>query len=220
MPSKEQLAAPLAHPSVAAARLQFAEVGERLVGRWVIPWGWVVFTFVLTTGSITAGALTANQFGKLGDGETKVILWLVWGLFAPLLLLGFFWILRRAQRNPEHVVIDRAQQFLQVATKRGELRSIAFEQVRAFVAVSRAVKIATGSSGPASRWTRRLELSLLHAEPGGLLVQTSLYAIQDEGKRLVELRQHSDQIPRILNCERLYVTLDRAGNVRGGSDSA
>lgn len=215
MPDEQALALPLEQPDVAAARLQFREHGQRLVARWVIPWGWVVFAFVTATGSISAGALLGNRFGKLGDGACTAILALLWGLFVPLLLLLLRRLLRRALRHPEHLVLDRAQRRVHLSALDGATHSIAFEQVRAMVAVSRAVKVVLHSGNPASHWTRRHEFSLLYEEPGGALVQAAMFAIQDEGGRLSELRRRTNEIPRILGCERIYVALDRSGKLRG-----
>ena len=216
VPDKRALAEPLDHPGVHMARLRFEETSDVVTARWVVPWGWLLFSFGIGMGGVTAGIVVGYSMDRIDRTSMLLMLGLQWLLIVPTLV----WILRRvlrpALRQPVHIVLDKNERVARVAGAEGNYEECTFDQVQAFVNVSRMIQIGSGADS-GRRWVRRSEFSLLLARDG-TYTQIPLYAIQDQGQREEELRRWTHEIPRLLGCDRIGVALNKEGELRGRRD--
>jgi len=209
-PDKSELAANLELPNVHTVHLRLSQEHHRTIARWKIPWVPVIFAFTTAFGTVTAGVLYGYSVDRLGSTGAVVLLGIVWLLFLPLVLWVAFRAARRAMTRRTHLVVDLDTRQLTVACLDRDDEVLAFDQVVALVQVRRMIE--TGHGG--RRWDRVDEFSIVSKEKNGSHLQLPLYSIQDSGQRQEQLRRWTNELPRVLGCERVRVTLDREGQLQ------
>lgn len=210
-PDKAELGQPLRVPDVHTVHLRFSQEGGRTVASWRIPWVAVTFTFVVAFGSVTAGLLYGRAIGRLEDPLGFVLLGVIWGLMAPLVVAIFYRAFHRALTRKRHLVLDPERREFVVSCVGDEDATIAFDDVLALVHVSRMVETGHGRG----LWKRHDEFSIAFRTNAGEHVQLPLYGIRDVSKREEPLRRWTNELPRLLGCERIRVAFDRKGQLQG-----
>jgi hypothetical protein len=202
-------------PSVHTVLLRLTQEGHRTIARWKIPWAAVIFTVLIAFGSVTAGILYGYSVDRIGKTETGLMLGFVWLLLVPIGGVIAFRVFRRAMTRRKHLVLDVAAREFTVACLDHDDEVIPFDQAEALVHVSRMIE--TGHGG--RLWQRVDEFSVVFTGSDGACVQLPLYAIQDSGKRQETLRRWTNELPRVLGCQRVRVAFNRKGQLQeSGSD--
>ncbi|MFT4514145.1 MAG: hypothetical protein ACI91B_002853 [Planctomycetota bacterium] len=209
-PDKAELAEDLELPNVHTIHLRLSQKGHRTIARWKIPWIPVIFTFATAFGAVTAGVLYGYSIDRLGSTGAAVLLGIVWLLFLPLVLWVAFRASRRAMTRRTHLVLDLDTRQLTVACLDRDDEVIGFDQVMALVQIRRMIESGHGGG----RWDRVDEFSIVSEVNDGSHLQLPLYSIQDSGKREEQLRRWTNELPRVLGCERVRITLDRKGQLQ------